>query len=615
MNIKELKAKLTKPVFVRKQRMHRTKKPNFFKTLGFGLLCAAGLGTVMGKLMYDSAKKEVYINAYDQTTDSYFKAMEALGNLPENAGDGAVTNLLSIFANYYAFSEYNFLWDSSSGYDIYVFSDYDRGGCGSACYLSDDEGNILYDSRRKMRCSVAVERGALPNSVALPNMEFDTIALTCDPDEIDDPEFKRFMLECWTNLDGEDDYTSNLFGGGGDWTEPYFTMTSGYMDYENSRFIPKHIDVEKRIHTKVNGWETEQTEYAEYDFSIPVPEGWELVDRQGRFTGNSELPCIMTFEMPRTGTDKEIFAEMTSDPEVQASILQYGQDKTEIIRRDKLADGSELDWRVGSVTVRGQKMQLVMLNKVNFDNHATLYMLNVYAAVQFIPLVLIAFILSCLRYSKSKAVYAFENYQRDLTNNLAHDLKTPLTAISGYAENLASGMLTEEESREYLQAIMDNVSHTDSIITRTLELSSLEHKGTKKENIDMRAFAEECADTYALMLKSRGVNMHINGSGTVQAYPSLKTALENLISNAVNYTPDGGNIAIDIDNRAFTVKNTFDKKIDTTELAMPFKKGDKARSKRTSGLGLSLAQKAAEQNGFKLQLSSDKDCFTAQIVM
>ena len=88
--------------------------------------------------------------------------------------------------------------------------------------------------------------------------------------------------------------------------------------------------------------------------------------------------------------------------------------------------------------------------------------------------------------------------------------------------------------------------------------------------------------------------------------------MENLISNAVKYTPDGGTIRIQITGKHLTVTNNTAEDIDTQDLLMPFVKGDKARSdKRSSGLGLSIAKTAAERNGFTLKISCKNKVFSA----
>jgi len=74
----------------------------------------------------------------------------------------------------------------------------------------------------------------------------------------------------------------------------------------------------------------------------------------------------------------------------------------------------------------------------------------------------------------NKAKYAMDDYQRDLTNHLAHDIKTPLMAIGGYTENIMEVEMTEDEKKQYLSAILDNIKFTDSIINKTLFLNSLE---------------------------------------------------------------------------------------------------------------------------------------------
>lgn len=232
---------------------------------------------------------------------------------------------------------------------------------------------------------------------------------------------------------------------------------------------------------------------------------------------------------------------------------------------------------------------------------------------------LIALLYAWRRNVKNKAQYAFEDYQRALTNNLAHDLKTPLAVIGGYAENLIE-MRKEgggEKELRYLASIMDNVAYTDSIIAKTLRLSETEQtKELNKVKVDIKALAEKLAEKYKAALEERGIELTVTGGGEVAAdEDTLISAAENLISNAVKYTRDDGTIKITADKKRLAVVNDVAENVDTKDLTMPFVKGDKARSdKSSSGLGLAIASAAAERNGFGLKVSCKDKRFTAEII-
>ena len=237
----------------------------------------------------------------------------------------------------------------------------------------------------------------------------------------------------------------------------------------------------------------------------------------------------------------------------------------------------------------------------------------------FLFMTMFVLVICLMRNVRNKAHYAFEDYQRALTNNLAHDLKTPLAVIGGYAENLMEMRkdVGSEKELKYLSSIMKNVSYTDDIISKTLKLSATEQiKKLNKTKVDIKALAEKLAEKYQTTLEEKSIELNISGSGEVTAdIDVLETAVENIISNAVKYTDEGGCIKITADKKQLSVVNDVTENIETKDLLMPFVKGDKARSDKNShGLGLAIASAAAAQNGFKLKLECKDKSFKAIIV-
>ena len=216
----------------------------------------------------------------------------------------------------------------------------------------------------------------------------------------------------------------------------------------------------------------------------------------------------------------------------------------------------------------------------------------------------------------NKSKYAFEDYQRDLTNHLAHDIKTPMTAIVGYTENLMEGQLTPEEQQRYLQSILDNVAFTDSIIRDTLYLNSLDGTGKpEREKLAVSSLLEEAFAKYALLLEKKQIRYSVQGSAEIRAdRASFAAVIENLISNAVKYTPENGLIRAELSKKRLILTNTVAEKVSTKELKRPFFRGDEARSNTEgAGLGLSIAERAAAANGFALKLSCNETEFRAEV--
>lgn len=242
----------------------------------------------------------------------------------------------------------------------------------------------------------------------------------------------------------------------------------------------------------------------------------------------------------------------------------------------------------------------------------------------YVGLIFLAFIVSLITtytaYIKQKSFYEMDQYRRNMTNTMAHDLKSPLMVVSGFAENLLEQNL-EEKSKRYTKSIMENVQYMNQIIEKVLELSKVENVEYKlqKESVDLRKLSEKLVKNYTTQMDERGLEVKLSGECTVSADELCMTqVLDNLIGNAVKYSIEGSVIEIRLSDKTYEIANTsvveFD--VDVKDLVNPFVKGDNSRSgNKGSGIGLTIAKNLVEQHGYQLELECNDGMFVAVIVM
>ena len=231
----------------------------------------------------------------------------------------------------------------------------------------------------------------------------------------------------------------------------------------------------------------------------------------------------------------------------------------------------------------------------------------------------LSIILSLIAYNKYCTQYEIDEYRRNMTSSLAHDLKTPLTAIMGYSENLKNNVHSEKRDY-YADAVIENVRYMNEIITGTLELKKIEEQDIKlnKTDIDMIALANELIAKYKADFEDRGISVSVSGKCTVKADRELiSRAVENLISNAVKYTSKGGKIEITANDKYFRISNSCatDLKGSTEDFCKVFGKADANRSNRNGcGIGLAIVNNIVALHKFKFEVSASGGKFSAEII-
>lgn len=214
-----------------------------------------------------------------------------------------------------------------------------------------------------------------------------------------------------------------------------------------------------------------------------------------------------------------------------------------------------------------------------------------------------ALILARQTFKTYKQQEELENQRKEMTNALAHDLKTPLSIISGYAQNLQENVHTEK--REYYAShIQANVNRMDKIIHQMLELTRLEsdYLKIKLEDVVLDGVCKEIIERYKLIWEERRVTTSLDGQAVIKADQSLMLrVIDNFFVNALENTPEGGRIRISILEHTIEVYNSgsqiSEDKIE--ELWLPFKKGDAARShSKGTGLGLAITRTILELHKF-----------------
>lgn len=209
-----------------------------------------------------------------------------------------------------------------------------------------------------------------------------------------------------------------------------------------------------------------------------------------------------------------------------------------------------------------------------------------------------------------------DHFRREFTANVSHELKTPLTAISGYAEIIRDGIAKDEDVKPFAGKIYDEAARLVDLVKDILKLSRFDEGLIEEEKIgiDLYALAENIARRLAEEAAKREVSVRVEGeSAVVSGIPyMLDEMLFNLMENAVKYNKQGGNVTVIVSTDPTRVI------VRDTGIGIPveernriferFYRVDKSHSKGIAGtgLGLSIVKHSAAYHGAAVTLESEE---------
>ena len=189
--------------------------------------------------------------------------------------------------------------------------------------------------------------------------------------------------------------------------------------------------------------------------------------------------------------------------------------------------------------------------------------------------------------------------RQDFTASVSHELKTPLTSISGYAELIENKMVSEEQTIQFAGEIRKNTNRLLTLINDTIRLSELDHTKPLEafEMVDLYALAEECVNALQVNASRRNVRLTLEGEECIVRgnHDMLVELIENLCENAIRYNEENGYVHVFVGkkngNRILSVEDNGIgiPKEHQDRVFERFYRVDKSRSKATGGTGLGLA--------------------------
>ncbi len=207
--------------------------------------------------------------------------------------------------------------------------------------------------------------------------------------------------------------------------------------------------------------------------------------------------------------------------------------------------------------------------------------------------------------------------RQEFTANVSHELKTPLTAISGYAELIENGMASAEHAVAFAAEIHKSSNRLLKLINDIIRLSELDSSRVQMEleQVDLYECAKECMDWLLKSAKDHGVTMQLFGTKEI-VYADrnmMEELIYNLCDNAIRYNNPGGKVSITITKYADCVYLIVKddgigiSKEHQERIFERFYRVDKSRSKSTggTGLGLAIVKHILAQHQIEMELVSE----------
>lgn len=224
-----------------------------------------------------------------------------------------------------------------------------------------------------------------------------------------------------------------------------------------------------------------------------------------------------------------------------------------------------------------------------------------------------------------------EQSRREFVANVSHELRTPLTTIKSYAEALDDGALDEPPLADrFVGVIRSETERMIRLVTDLLHLSRFDsHRNQlRRQKTDLTEMLEEVVDRFSFQLRQKAITVSVKVDNKQKTAwldrDGIDQVLDNLVSNAIKYTLDGGSIDIsakpnEARQLAIAIKDTgigIPKK-DLNRIFERFYRVDKARSRNMggTGLGLSIAREIVRAHGGSITLESEANVGTVVTVL
>ena len=215
-----------------------------------------------------------------------------------------------------------------------------------------------------------------------------------------------------------------------------------------------------------------------------------------------------------------------------------------------------------------------------------------------------------------------DNLRREFSANVSHELKTPLTAISGFAELMKEGMVAPDMMREFAGDIYQECRHLIALVDDILKISRLDEGSAaiQEEVVDLYAMSAEVLERLRTNAATAGVSLRLEGdhqqiSGV---WRILDEMIYNLCENAIKYNKEGGRVTVRVTGDSCSAVVS----VSDTGIGIPkaqqdrvferFYRVDKSHSRAVSGtgLGLSIVKHGAQVHNAQVSLESEPDVGT-----
>lgn len=217
-------------------------------------------------------------------------------------------------------------------------------------------------------------------------------------------------------------------------------------------------------------------------------------------------------------------------------------------------------------------------------------------------------------------IKSVENLRRELIGNVSHDLRTPLAIMQGYIETLLlkDKTISEKDRRQYLEIVLSSSEKLSHLVSQLFEYSKLEANQIQpeKEPFFIAELAQDVFQKYQILAADKHINLQLKQDQNLPLVFAdlglVERAMQNLIDNALKFTPSGGNVTLEL----IPSEKHVEVRIADTGPGIPeaeqiyiFERYRQAKQLKTdaqkgAGLGLAIAKKIMELHNSALQVKS-----------